>query len=740
MSGVFDLGNTNIALALDCPFPASVNAGPGIGLVKAGGTWSLSLNYPPLAEEVTPVPGNLFGAYYDQALGVYTKIRTDNLIAQATGLDTRQPIVDSNYIATVHDRYVALTMALTAPRLLSLPAASSVPGGREIMVEDEVGGLSSVNYFTVQPTGADTINGAGSYVMATPYGGARFRSDGTSRWSVINTSNFYLVPAGATTYTASPDGNVIAWPAFTAPVVTTLPAASAYQRGRRITVADRNGSCTPTNTMQVKPAGTDTINGSAAPAIATMTAAYSTITLFSDGVSAWTVVGGGNITAGTTIVSTQISDSSALGRQLLTNAAAPADRTALGSGTVGDAVFVSATQATAQSAMGLGTMATQAASGVSITGGAISNVAISGGTDVNTTITTPTISGGTIDNTVIGATTPAAATVKSMNGGQLAGQRNRIINGEIRVDQRNSGAAQAAIGGVYTVDRWQHTATVVGKFNAQQNMGSVTPPPGFAYYHGVTVASAYAVTASDTFVMGQAIEGNNMADFAWGTAGALPVTLSFWARSSITGTHSGAITLDTGPRGYPFTFSLPTANTWTYVSVTIPGDTTGAWPTGSGYAAKVRFNLGSGSTYSAPAGAWAAVNACGANGAVSVVATAGATFYYTGVQLEAGPVATPFERRLMATEMINCQRYYERTTVSILQSPAASYMAVSQAFKVTKRASPTSSTITPPTLSNVSSPTVVIYASTVDAWYLQFAATAAQGYVSNWVIDASAEL
>lgn len=659
----FDLGSTNVALALDCPFPSNVNAGPGVGLVKSGSVWDLSLNYPPLTEEVVPVPGNLYGAFYDTALAQYTKVRMDNFIATATGLDTRQPIVDAPYNVTVHDRYVALTMALTAPRIVTLPPANSVPGGREVMLEDEVGGLSSVNYFNVQPTGADTIDGRGNYILATPYGGARFRSDGTSRWSIANTSNFYLVPAAATTYTASPDDNVIAWPAFTAPVVTTLPAAAAYQKGRRITIADRNGSCTTTNTMKVVPAGSDTINGSASPAIATMNAAYSAITLFSDGISAWTVVGGGNISAAITFTSAQISDASALGRQLITNATAALDRTALGSGAVGDAVFTSATQGAAQSAMGLGTMSTQAANGVSITGGSISGVAISGGTDVNTTITTPTISGGTANNMVIGGTTPAAASFTSLNGGQLAGSRNMIINGIGRIDQRNSNNAVTPTGAIYFGDRWAFTSTQASKLNVGSGIsigGAISGGATQALY--ASVASPYTPAASDLFLIYQFIEGRNIARLGWGSANAIPATLSFWAYAQVGGTYCASITNGASTRCYLATFTLP-ASVWTYVTITVPGDTTGTWPTDNTAGASVRFNLGAGSTYIGTAGAWSAANVIATAGSVQLVANAVNTLLYvTEVQLEPGPVATPFEWHLIGTEMANCQRYYQRYT------------------------------------------------------------------------------
>ena len=149
-------------------------------------------------------------------------------------------------------------------------------------------------------------------------------------------------------------------------------------------------------------------------------------------------------------------------------------------------------------------------------------------------------------------------------------------------------------------------------------------------------------------------------DFAWGTSGAQPVTLSFWARSSLTGTFTGSLTNYAGTRSYPFTFSLPAANTWTRIVITIPGDTAGTWVmSGNCGALSVTFDLGAGANFSGPAGAWASGNFVGATGAVSVVATNAATFYVTGVKLEIGSVATPFNRQSLAKSMADCQRYYE---------------------------------------------------------------------------------
>jgi hypothetical protein len=231
------------------------------------------------------------------------------------------------------------------------------------------------------------------------------------------------------------------------------------------------------------------------------------------------------------------------------------------------------------------------------------------------------------------------------------------------IDARNAGAeVNPAVNGVYYIDRWYAGASVAGKFKIGQNAGAVTPPNGFTNYLGCTSLSAYAVGTSENFRIQQNIEGFNVADLGWGTANAKTVTLSFWVRSSLTGTFGGAIRNNAVDRSYPFTFTINAANTFEYKTVTIEGDTSGTWLTNNGVGMAVSFSLGAGSTFTNTAGAWAAGNFNSATGATSVVGTDGATFYITGVQLEVGTQATSFEYRQYQQELALCQRYYYRTT------------------------------------------------------------------------------
>ncbi len=237
------------------------------------------------------------------------------------------------------------------------------------------------------------------------------------------------------------------------------------------------------------------------------------------------------------------------------------------------------------------------------------------------------------------------------------GFRNRIINGEMRIDQRNAGASINPTDGQFVVDRFAIGVSQTSKLTAQR---STVAPAGFTNSILVTSSSAYSVLTADYFAVNQSIEGFNVADLGWGTANAQAVTLSFWVRSSLTGTFAGSLRNSASNRSYPFSYTILAANTWEQKTVTIAGDTSGTWVTDNGIGIKVWFAFGVGSTYTGTAGAWVAGNFVSATGATSVVGTSGATFYITGVQLEAGTVASPFERRDYGRELMMCQRYYEK--------------------------------------------------------------------------------
>lgn len=299
---------------------------------------------------------------------------------------------------------------------------------------------------------------------------------------------------------------------------------------------------------------------------------------------------------------------------------------------------------------------------------------------------------GTVNADVIGTSVAGS----NLGAGNASTLKNRIINGAMVIDQRNAGASVTNVNGdVWTVDRWDAWGSAASKYTIQQNAGSVTPPAGFTKYLGVTSSSAYSVGSGDYFVLQYPIEGNNVADLGWGTANAKTVTLSFWAYASQTGTYGIIVQNGGGSRSYGLTYTISSANTWTYVTLTLAGDTTGTWSTDNSRGIGIRFGLGVGSTNSISAGSWQAANAWGVTGATSVVGTNGATFYITGVQLEVGSSATGFEYRQYGQELALCQRYYETIAMNSVgvTLPATFYGATNYIsqwfFKNTKRASPT---------------------------------------------------
>jgi hypothetical protein len=262
-------------------------------------------------------------------------------------------------------------------------------------------------------------------------------------------------------------------------------------------------------------------------------------------------------------------------------------------------------------------------------------------------------------------------------GGNGLSFRNRLINSDMRIDQRNAGAA-ATIGSgtIYALDRWSVRTPTSTASTIQQ---SSTAPNGFKNSALITIGTGASPASDATNRVRQSIEGFNAADLEWGTANAKTVTLSFWVRSSLTGTFGGSLQNSAEDRAYPFSYSISAADTWEQKTVTIAGDTSGTWLSNNGVGISVGFSLGCGSTFLGTAGSWAGADYRGATGETNVVATTGATFYITGVQLEAGSVATPFERRPYGTELALCQRYYYRISG---EAPAI-YMAQGQAETTT---------------------------------------------------------
>jgi len=316
--------------------------------------------------------------------------------------------------------------------------------------------------------------------------------------------------------------------------------------------------------------------------------------------------------------------------------------------------------------------------------------------DVNTTTYTTVPALGTAVSTTLPASiaTKAAsgansditslASLTSINGGPLAGIRNRIINGDMRVDQRNNGSSITPVDTQFSADRWGCSLTQASKYSVQQTSG-----PGYGYSLGVTSLSNYSVAAGDFFGLRHTIEGHNFSDLQWGNPAAKTVTLSFQVKSSLTGTFGGAVANSGLNRNYPFTYTISTANTWETKSITIPGDTAGTWLGGTNIGAVLYFGLGVGSTYSGTAGTWAAGTKLSATGAVSVVGTNTATFHITNIQLEIGSTATTFEFRPYGQELAMCQRYFCLVSSVVLRGADYASVFVSRGWPVEMRVAPT---------------------------------------------------
>jgi hypothetical protein len=286
---------------------------------------------------------------------------------------------------------------------------------------------------------------------------------------------------------------------------------------------------------------------------------------------------------------------------------------------------------------------------------------------------------GIADDTAVNGFTPTAS--------NMAG-RNRIINGDMRISQRGAGPA-GVTSETYVLDRWNSSAANGPTCTVEQ---STAAPDGFVNSLKYTVTTGATIDAGDYSDIRQYVEGLNLSDIGWGTANPKTVTLSFWVRSSVTGTFAVSFVNSAYDRCYPATYTINSADTWEYKTVSVTGPTNGTWLTSNGVGMRVVWDLGIGSSYSRTVNQWDTVYAGFAGtGVTKLAATTGATFYITGVQLEAGSVATPFEHRQYGQELALCQRYYE-TSHGITWSSTGyhvSYIRSGQPFLVEKRSGPT---------------------------------------------------
>jgi Collagen triple helix repeat (20 copies) len=341
--------------------------------------------------------------------------------------------------------------------------------------------------------------------------------------------------------------------------------------------------------------------------------------------------------------------------------------------------------------------------------------------------------GGTVTGPVV---VQGNVTVTSLNGGPLAGQRNMAINGLGRIDQRygNAATTPVAIGGlVYFGDRWALIPSQASKFTVYCGIdlgGPISGSNGLRTAIVAQVASAYTPVAADYFQIVQVIEGRNIARLGWGFPGASPVTLSFWALAGVAGTYCVALSNGAGNRCYLATYTLA-ASTWKYVTITIPGDTAGTWAIDNTAGLVVRFNVGYGSSYVGTAGAWGGTLILATAGSVNLVANSPAQISITGVQLEAGSVATPYEWLSYGAELALCQRYYWTGMGGNFYNAFTSSavpVALEAWFPVSMRATPT--------ITNTGGATIQFTDPHHTTGYLSVAA----GWAQMGTVTASAEL
>jgi hypothetical protein len=330
--------------------------------------------------------------------------------------------------------------------------------------------------------------------------------------------------------------------------------------------------------------------------------------------------------------------------------------------------------------------------------------------------------------------------------GTPLGFRNRLINSDMRIDQRNAGAT-VNTDLAFPLDRWKAFRNGgAATFTSQR---STVAPDNATNSLLYTVGTGAAPGASDYSGLSHTIEGFNIADLGWGTASAKPVTISFKVRSSVTGSFGLSLRNSANNRSYIASFTIAAANTWETKTITVPGDTTGTWLTDNGAGLIVLFDLGVGSTFSDTAGSWLAANKFGLTGGTKLIATSGATFHVTEVQLEAGSVATPFERRPYGTEFALCQRYFYKPN-NLVNGSYSLYSGYVAGLNVTfghtyfhpvvMRSSPTVTVGGTFSVTNAYQPTFLPYSNDNMLVYSQGLAAGAAHFAGGAAVAISAEL
>jgi hypothetical protein len=280
--------------------------------------------------------------------------------------------------------------------------------------------------------------------------------------------------------------------------------------------------------------------------------------------------------------------------------------------------------------------------------------------------------------------------------------RNIVINGDMAVAQRGTSTASITTENYYTVDRFNTFITTLGTWTQSQDT-DVPTGSGFATSLKMDCTSADASPAAgDRLVFQQKIEGQNVQYLKKGTSSAVPITLSFWVKSVLTGTYIAELYDNDNTRQVSKSYTISSASTWEKKTITFPADTTGALGNDTGDSLILQLWLGAGSTYTSGSlnTSWAAsTNANRAVGQVNLANSTSNNFWITGIQLEAGSVATDFEVISFGQNLLRCQRYFQKidatgtNTIITTMQAYASDNAVGDLPTLTElRANPTLST------------------------------------------------
>lgn len=343
----------------------------------------------------------------------------------------------------------------------------------------------------------------------------------------------------------------------------------------------------------------------------------------------------------------------------------------------------------------------------------MASINLQGDTSGAITISAPSVAG---SNTLtLPATTQTLATQNAL------GVRNLIINGDMRIAQRGTSVTNVVGGNYNTVDRWQWVEVSTATLDMEQST-DVPSGQGFVYSSKLTVNTAdTSIAASDYSYYRQPIEGNNTSHLEFGTANAKTITISFWVKSSITGTYCVTLHNNTFARAYIAEYTIDSANTWEKKTITVVGDTTGTWTTDNTRGLILHFTLATGTDSQGITG-WQGGVKLGTANQVNWLGTTGATLYLTGVQLEVGDTATPFEHRPYDMELARCQRYFQKSfpySTAVAQNTGiggnhritiigTGYGTVSPVlFKTTMRSTPSITTYNPYNTNNLARNTAI---------------------------------